>query len=69
MWPTPCCPLAASWAWARSTIRWPWSTLNYDKRKGGYVINIDKDKLKNAPSIDRDTDFTWTADYGLRPRR
>jgi len=42
----------------------PWSTLKYDTQKGGYVINLDKDKLKNAPSIDRDSDFAWTADYG-----
>ncbi len=42
----------------------PWSTLKYDTRKGGYVINMDKEKLQNAPSIDRDTDFTWTPDYG-----
>ena len=42
----------------------PWSVLKYDTHKGGYVINMDKDLLKDAPSIDRDTDFTWTADYG-----
>jgi sporulation protein YlmC with PRC-barrel domain len=42
----------------------PWSQLKYDTRKGGYTVNLDKDKLKNAPSYDRDTDFTWTADYG-----
>jgi sporulation protein YlmC with PRC-barrel domain len=43
----------------------PWSTLKYDTRKGGYVVNIDKELLENAPSIDRDDeDFAWTADYG-----
>jgi hypothetical protein len=43
----------------------PWSQLRYDTRKGGYVVNIDKEKLKDAPSIDRDTrDFMWTPDYG-----
>ena len=42
----------------------PWSTLKYDTQKGGYIINMDKDRLKDAPSIDRDTDFTWTSDYG-----
>jgi sporulation protein YlmC with PRC-barrel domain len=42
----------------------PWSALKYDTRQGGYVINMDKERLENAPSIDRDTDFTWTPDYG-----
>ncbi len=43
----------------------PWSQLRYDTRKGGYVVNIDKERLKGAPSIDTDTrDFTWTSDYG-----
>jgi hypothetical protein len=42
----------------------PWSSLKYDTGKNGYLVNIDKDRLKNAPSIDRDTDFTWTPDYG-----
>jgi len=42
----------------------PWSTLKYDTSRGGYVINMDKEKLENAPSIDRDTDFTWTPEYG-----
>ncbi len=43
----------------------PWSTLTYDTRKGGYVVNIDKKLLESAPSIDRDDDdFAWTADYG-----
>jgi len=42
----------------------PWSTVKYDTSKGGYVINMDKDKLEKAPSIDRDTDFTWTPEYG-----
>jgi hypothetical protein len=28
----------------------PWSVLHYDTRQGGYVVNLDKDKLQNAPS-------------------
>jgi len=42
----------------------PWSVLKYDTSQGGYVINLDKDKLKDAPSIDPDAEFAWTADYG-----
>jgi len=42
----------------------PRSVLSYDTKKGGYVINLDKDLLKNGPSIDSDTEFTWTPDYG-----
>ena len=42
----------------------PWSTLKYDTRKDGYVVNVDKELLKAAPSYDRDTEFTWTPEYG-----
>ena len=44
----------------------PWSTLNYDERKGGYVVNLDKAKLEKAPTYDRTGNFTWTPDYGRR---
>jgi hypothetical protein len=27
----------------------PWNTLTYDEKQGGYVIAIDKERLKNAP--------------------
>jgi sporulation protein YlmC with PRC-barrel domain len=30
----------------------PWSLLNYDEDKGGYVVPLTKDRLKNAPSCD-----------------
>jgi sporulation protein YlmC with PRC-barrel domain len=42
----------------------PWSALNYDTRKGGYLVDIDKERLKNAPSFETDQDLSWTADYG-----
>jgi sporulation protein YlmC with PRC-barrel domain len=41
----------------------PWSVLKYDTQKCGYVINLNKDLLKGAPSICSDTDFTSTLDY------
>jgi sporulation protein YlmC with PRC-barrel domain len=42
----------------------PWSSLTYDEEKEGYVVNLDKKKLENAPTLDPDEDFEWTPDYG-----
>ena len=42
----------------------PWSTLKYDERKGGYIVNLDKRMLENAPTYDMGEDFRWTPDYG-----
>jgi sporulation protein YlmC with PRC-barrel domain len=42
----------------------PWSTLNYDSQRDGYLIDLDKDRLKNAPSFGADDNLSWTADYG-----
>ena len=44
----------------------PWSTLRYDEAKGGYVVDLDKSKLENAPSYAMDEDFLWTPEYGRR---
>lgn len=33
----------------------PWDALDYDTDKDGYVVNIDKDRLKDAPNYDRDS--------------
>lgn len=44
----------------------PWSALTYDETKGGYVVNLDKRQLENAPTMDPDDDFEWTPDYGRR---
>jgi len=30
----------------------PWSMLDYDKDKGGYVVPVSNDVLKNAPTSD-----------------
>jgi hypothetical protein len=38
----------------------PWSTLRYDENKGGYVVNLDKRMLENAPTYDMGEDFRWT---------
>ena len=42
----------------------PWASLTYDASKEGYVVNVDKSMLKDAPSYDARDDFTWTPDYG-----
>jgi len=41
----------------------PWSTLTYDEKKSGFVVNLDKKQLEGAPTISED-DFVWTSDYG-----
>ena len=30
----------------------PWSMLDYDENKGGYVVPLDKERIQNAPSYD-----------------
>jgi hypothetical protein len=42
----------------------PWSSLKYDESKGGYIVNLDKRMLENAPTYDMNEDFRWTPDYG-----
>jgi sporulation protein YlmC with PRC-barrel domain len=42
----------------------PWSALTYDKDKEGFVVNLDKRTLENAPTLDPDDEFEWTPDYG-----
>lgn len=44
----------------------PWETLDYDAERAGYVVNIDKSLLKDAPRFDRDNQPTWDRDYGQR---
>ena len=42
----------------------PWAALKYDERKNGYVVNIDKKQLENAPHYDNGASFEWTPAYG-----
>ena len=44
----------------------PWATLKYDAQKGGYVVNLDKKVLEDAPYYDSSSEFTWTPDYGRK---
>lgn len=46
----------------------PWRALTYDTRLGGYVVDIDKDRLDDAPRYGADEDpQEWTPI--TRPRR
>jgi sporulation protein YlmC with PRC-barrel domain len=44
----------------------PWTTLKYDAQKGGYMINMDKKLLQNAPTYDMNSEFKWTPEYGRK---
>jgi sporulation protein YlmC with PRC-barrel domain len=37
----------------------PWHSLNYDERRGGYVVNIDRSRLEGAPVYDGDEADKW----------
>ena len=37
----------------------PWKSLSYDPRQGGYVVDLDKDKLQGAPSYERSDSPDW----------
>ncbi len=44
----------------------PWATLKYDSERNGYVVDVDKAKLENAPTYATGSDFEWTPDYGRK---
>ncbi len=45
----------------------PWKALTYDTRLGGYVVDLDKDKLQGAPSFSRNETPDWSnRDWGTR---
>lgn len=43
----------------------PWSTLKYDTRLSGYVVDLDKDRLNAAPYYGEDESINWP-EYGRR---
>jgi hypothetical protein len=43
----------------------PWQKLNYDQRKGGFVVDLDKRRLEGAPYY-KEAGFEWTPDYGRK---
>lgn len=42
----------------------PWAMLKYDTGLDGYVVDLDRRTLKNAPWHHESTGFDWTAAYG-----
>ena len=45
----------------------PWRSLTYDKRLGGYLLDIDRNRLEQAPRFGRDALPNWS-DRGYRER-
>ena len=45
----------------------PWKVLTYDTSKGGYVVDLDKNRLQNAPSYTASETPNWSdPTYGRR---
>ena len=45
----------------------PWRVLTYDTGLGGYVVDLDKERLQGAPSFGRDETPAWgSRDWGTR---
>ncbi len=44
----------------------PWDALDYDTDKGGYVVDLDKERIEAAPYYERDQEPTWDRVYGER---
>ena len=43
----------------------PWEVLDYDGQQGGYVVDLDKERLHNAPSYGVNDAPDWSnRDYG-----
>jgi len=47
----------------------PWKVLTYDTRLEGYVIDLDRERLKNAPRYDAGEEPFADPAFGQRPRR
>jgi hypothetical protein len=44
----------------------PWRALTYDTGLGGYVVDLDKDRLQGAPSYAESESPSWDREYGSR---
>lgn len=47
----------------------PWDTLDYDTAKAGYLVNIDKEALKNGPSFERGQEPSFDREYNDKVKR
>jgi sporulation protein YlmC with PRC-barrel domain len=54
----------------------PWTALRLDRERKRFIMDVDKERLKNAPGFDKDNwpsmaDYQWASDlhsyYGSRP--
>jgi PRC-barrel domain len=45
----------------------PWSVLSYDTRQGGYVVDLDRQRLEGAPTFGAKDDVDWNdSNWGQR---
>ena len=42
----------------------PWDTLDYDPERGGYVVMVDKEKLRDAPRFEADKQPAFDRQFG-----
>lgn len=42
----------------------PWEALDYDTDRGGYVVNVSKDRLKDSPSYGANEQPSYDRQYG-----
>ncbi len=40
-----------------------WSVLTYDSEKGGYVVDLSRERLKGAPVVADEAQPKWTREY------
>ncbi|RIV81787.1 PRC-barrel domain containing protein [Aurantiacibacter xanthus] len=44
----------------------PWEALDYDESVGGYVVNIDKERLRDAPRFAESDQPSYDQEFGQR---
>jgi hypothetical protein len=44
----------------------PWNVLSYDPAKGGYVVDLSREKLEKAPSFAASDTPEWSSTYEQR---
>jgi len=44
----------------------PWEALTYDTDRGGYVVDLDKSALQDAPRYSGDDEPTYDYEYGQK---
>lgn len=44
----------------------PWDQLSYDEHKGGYLVSLDKARLKDSPSFKDGSEPRWDREYDER---